>query len=171
MDNSIRIFTDSNQPVSLGVYGNYEVEKNFNWIAAIDSWDFCDSRPLKEMIIRHPIPPELLPIVANIISGERKQKKKAVSKLSVPANQRMVIAGIMLSLRSIPESILDKRTAPNYDEIACEKGVEPSELISDYREVLKRVDKRFAEITGVSAGTVKNIITELKLKIKNYPEL
>lgn len=171
MDDSIRIFTDSNRPVSLGSYGNREIEDKFNWIAAIDSWDFCDPTPLKEMILRHPIPPELLPIIADIVSGERKPKTKAAAKLLVPANQRIVLASVMLSLRSIPEDILNKRTSPNYDDVANEKGIEPSELIHEYRKTLKRLDKRFTEITGVSAGTVRNIINDLKDKIKKYPKL
>ena len=123
MDDSLRIFTDSNRPVSLPGVGNHEVEKNFNWIAAIDSWDFCDPTPLKEMIIRHPIPTELLPIIANIVSGERKPNTKAASKLTVPANQRMVLASVILSQRLIPESVLNKTTTPNKREIPKEEIV------------------------------------------------
>ncbi|WP_322407426.1 hypothetical protein U0358_06465 [Idiomarina sp. PL1-037] len=149
-----------------------KIEENTSrsWVAAIDSWDYCDPKPLSLMIQKHGVPSELNQLVAAIISGDRKQKTKANSS-KIDANQRMMIAETYLSIRQVPESVLAKRTAPNYEEVADKNGEEIKDELIDYRGSQRRYDEKVAKMLGVSPRTLKSLISEYREKIKNYPNL
>ena len=142
-----------------------------NWIAAIDSWDYCDPIPLGEMIKNHGIPDELRPVLSAIVTGERKQNNKAGSGKIKPS-QRMIIADTYLHIRQIPNAILSKRTRPTYEEIADQKGdVDVIDLVNKYRAAQRKYDLKVRNMLRVSERTLKALVSEFKLKIKNYPNL
>lgn len=66
----------------------------WEWVVALDSWDYCDPEPLSELLLKkQTIPAEFLQPLADIIFGKRKPNKRAASKLKIPARDRMKIAG------------------------------------------------------------------------------
>ncbi|OKY27659.1 hypothetical protein [Thalassotalea sp. PP2-459] len=144
---------------------------NFNWIAAIDAWDYCDPALLSEMIAEHNIPEELKPIVSDIISGRRQQNKKAASKLKIDPKERLYIALYTIDIRSIIEQLMSKNTVPDYFEIANNMRKEPIELLNSYRKNLIEFDKDTAENAGISVSSLKNLVKDLKTKLHNYPEI
>ncbi|WP_426357976.1 hypothetical protein ACPUVO_16240 [Pseudocolwellia sp. HL-MZ19] len=170
-DIDIYIDTIHNQsPLTIGDFGGDAVS-NFNWIAAIDSWDYSDPTPLSEMVSNHIIPKELRPIISKIISGERKQNKIGGNKLKLPAKSRLVIASLILELRHVAESGLNGNLIPNYNEVAEIQCVEVIDVIKKYRKYLQEYDQDIMEITGLSKKSVQNLLDDLKRKLKNYPDI
>lgn len=161
----------SNKPASIGECSP-EVSAASNWIIAIDAWDYCDPTLLGEMLSRHPIPPELRPVIASIITGERKQNKRAEAKLKTPAGHRLIWAGIYAELKEgVIDATLARRTIPDYHETADKMGIEVIDLQKRYRERAKEFDSKMAELAGVSVETLKSTYLELRNKIKNYPNI
>lgn len=56
------------------------------FVAALMSWDLGAREPLAEAMRKYPIPAEMLPILADIVSGKRKPKPH-VAGLKIPAHQ------------------------------------------------------------------------------------
>lgn len=161
----------NNNPASIGECSP-EVGAASNWIIAIDAWDYCDPSLLGEMLSRHPVPAELRPIIADIITGKRKQNKRAAAKLKTPAGHRLIWAGIYAELKQgVFDAILAHRTTHDYHDKAGEMGIEPVELQSIYRDRVRKFDAEMAELLGVSVETLKNTYLELRNKIKNYPNI
>jgi len=167
----LSIDTINNSEVYLGAYGTPEICRNFNWMASIDAWDYCDSKSLSEMILNHQIPDELRHVIASIIRGERKQNKRGAAKLKIDADQRMIVAAVSLGLLLLPEAVLSKRTRPTYLDVADVECLEPIELKRRYEYVLKEVYMDIASSCEVSVETLENLLRELKEKIKKYPNI
>lgn len=160
-----------NNPAALGSC-SAAAHSASNWIVAIDAWDYCDPSILAEMLQRHPIPFELQPIIADIVTGKRKQKKKAATKLKIPAGHRLIAAGIYATLKQdVIDATLQRKTSHDYHDIADEKGIE----VSDYRRDLQAVGQKFknewSENAGVSTETLENLYEELRRKLKKYPNI
>ncbi|MFT6507209.1 MAG: hypothetical protein ACI92O_002702 [Colwellia sp.] len=165
-----KIDTINNEAPSIGHYTGPAVD-NFNWIAAIDAWDYCDPIPLGEMITNHNLPIELRPIISSIINGKRKQKKIASSKLKLAPEERLLVASVIICFRSIPEDVISRKNSRDYFDIANELGVEPIELLNQYRKSLKELDQDFVNITGLSLSSIQNLTLDLKNKLNNYPKI
>ncbi len=166
-----RINTKTNIPLSLGVNCSKEAYLNSNWIAAIDSWDFNDAKPLEEMLTNHPIPFELQPILVDIISGKRKQNIKSSVKQKVPAAHRIVVAGIYKSFRQISETVISKQVGFDYHNLADDIGIEPIELLNQYRDCQREYDIQFAKSLGISLVTLRGLVKNLNKKLNNYPKI
>ncbi|WP_233078826.1 hypothetical protein [Rheinheimera soli] len=144
----------------------------FNWVAALEAWDYCDPEPLSKMIAIHTIPPEFMEIVASIVSGTRRPNKKGAAKLrGVLPSQRMFVAATILALRTIPEAALDSIHADTRSRIAEERGVDLMVIRRELEGKLRKTDRRFAEICGLSVDGVKDLTESLKYKCKNFPKL
>lgn len=170
-DDRLSIDTKNNREVYLGNWGTPDFCRNFQWVASIDAWDYCDSRPLAEMVENHAVPVELRHVLASIVSGNRKQNKRGAAKLKIDADQRMLIAASFLSLLQIPEAVLGKRTRPSYFEVADKEGVEYIDLHRKYERYVKTMYSRIAGAAGISVETLENLLRELKEKIKKYPNI
>lgn len=162
---------EGNKPVALGSCSR-EAYLASNWIIAIDAWDYCDSTILAEMLHRHAIPFELQPVIADIITGKRKQNKKAAAKLKMPAGHRLIVAGLYADLKeSVIDATLKRKTLHDYHDTADKRGIE----VADYRRELQKGAQQFknewAKNCGVSTETLENLYEELKAKIKNYPNI
>lgn len=162
---------EGNKPAGIGECSP-EVRAASNWIIAIDAWDYCDPSLLGEMLSRHPIPIELRPVIASIITGERKQNKRAAAKLKTPAGHRLIWAGIYAELKEgVIDATLARKTMHDYHDKADKMGIEPVELQSILRDRARKFDVEVAELAGVSVETLKNTYLELRNKIKNYPNI
>lgn len=170
---------ENNRPAELGVDMPRSVYLNTNWIIAIDAWDYCDPSLLTEMIKRHPIPFELQHVIAEIISGSRKQNRKAAAKLKIPAGHRMIYAGLYAELKSVIDGPLERSNAvmidgkvfSDYHVMAEDRGLEIEEMRRAIQASGRRFKHRWASIAGVSVETLDNIYGDLKRKIKNYPHI
>ena len=143
-----------------------------NWIAAVDAWDYCDGSLLGEMLRRHPIPFELQPVIADIVSGERPQNRKAAAKLKIPAGHRMCVAAWYAHYkRNTIDAVLCRQSATDYHVLAERECKEIAEMRDELLQVARRFKKEVAELAGISTETLDNLLDELKLKIKNYPKI
>jgi hypothetical protein len=143
-----------------------------NWIAAVDAWDYCDESLLSEMLRRHPIPFELQPVIANIISGKRPQKTKAAAKLKVPAAHRMYFAAQYADFkRNIIDVRLVRQFIPDYHELAEREGKEIAEKRSELFQAAGEYKTEIACLADISVETLENLYDALREKIKNYPDI
>ena len=146
--------------------------KLFNWVAALEAWDYCDPEPLSKMITLHAIPPEFMPIVASIVSGKRTPNKKGAAKLKgVPPDQRMLIAVAILSYRQLPEAVLSPANADKREEVADKRKVGLKDVRRELETSLKKWDQAFADLIGLSVDGMKDLTDSLKQKCKNFPNL
>ncbi|WP_417500579.1 hypothetical protein [Marinobacter sp.] len=167
------IDTKGNKPVDFGIDMPREVYLNSNWIAAVDAWDYCDGTLLAELISNHPIPIELRPVIADIVSGIRKQKPKAAAKLKIPAAHRMVFAGIYSEIRSgVLEDLKDRKTIhPSFEDLAYERKLDDGELRRHIEIRMKKYDKEIAGLAGISVPALRGLFNHFKRKINNYPKI
>ncbi len=170
---------EGNKPASLG-HCSREAYLASNWIIAIDAWDYCDASILAEMLQRHPIPFELQPVIAAIVTGKRKQNKKAAAKLKIPAGHRLIAAGLYATLKeSIIDSLLGRKNIVemngriwgDYHTMADEKGIEIIEMRRQIQESGREVKAELADAAGISTETLESLYEDLREKLKNYPNI
>lgn len=162
---------EGNKPAAIGSCPR-EVYLASNWIIAIDAWDYCDDSLLYEMLRRHPLPFELQPVIADIISGKRLQQRKAAAKQKIPAAHRMVVAGIYADLKeSVVDATLQRKTLHDYHDTADERGIELAEMRRKLQESAKAFKLGIANDAGISKETLENLYDALREKIKNYPNI
>lgn len=162
---------ENNAPAELGPCSR-EVRLASNWIIAIDSWDFCDPRPLDLMIRKHPIPNELRGIIADIIAGSRKPNKKAAAKLKCPAAHRLLVAGLYRMFKhDVIDATLQRKTIHDYHQTAEARGIEVIELRNQYLEDAREFKSEWASSMGIGTEALDNLYDVLEQKIKNYPNI
>lgn len=167
----LQIDFEGNAPAELGPCSR-EAYLASNWIIAIDSWDYCDPEPLNLMIQKHPIPEELRPVIANIITGKRKQNRKAAAKLKCPAAQRLLNAGIYRMLKhDVINATLQRKTLYDYRDKADEMGIEVIELRKIYQSESKKRQEKWATNMGMGVEAFQDLVLYLDDKIKNYPNI
>ncbi len=164
------------------------MQELFDWVIAIDAWDYCDTEPLADLIrSTNTLPDEIRPIIADIITGERKQNKRGADKLKIlPARERMKIAGTISSVLGLIDLFKYEKFYVDGDVDGCPSGIfgiagrdrkEPievkRELESEAREVLKITKDSLKEELDleISIETIENLIRELRKKIKNWPHV
>ena len=81
------------------------------------------------------------------------------------------MASVIICFRSIPEDVISRKNSRDYFDIANELGVEPIELLNQYRKSLKELDQDFVNITGLSLSSIQNLTLDLKNKLNNYPKI
>jgi hypothetical protein len=163
----MKIDTLDNSPVHLFDLYPKEIENNFNWIASIDAWDYCDPKPLSEMLMNHPIPNQKIRnIVASIINGTRKQNTKGAAKLKTIAAERMIIATCILSLRRISRGILNN--PESYKVVADEKGIEITEMRREIERKNRKTDKMISNRLEINEYSIKTLIQHFHDTLKKY---
>jgi hypothetical protein len=142
-----------------------------NWIIAIYAWDYCDASLLSEMLKRHPIPFELQPVIADIVSGGRCQKTKGVANQKIPAGHRMVLAGLYLMLKNdVVDAAL--KTPSVYQAAADERKIDDYGVMRrELQGIAADFKKGWAQDMGITVDTLDNMCDVLRLKIKNYPKI
>ena len=150
-----------------------EFRSCIKWIGAIDSWDHCDGELLAGLIINEDIPVKLKPIIANIVSGKRKQNKKAAVSLKVPASERVYIAHDLLILLGLIDELKSARTGEQslLEWSADKNGIEPIESQRWLQEQAREIKKDAADQLGVTVATVESLLSDVKQKQENYPDI
>lgn len=162
---------EGNTPAALGACSP-EAYRASNWIIAIDAWDYCDASILVEMLKRHPIPFELQPVIADIVTGKRKQNRKAAVKLKIPAAHRLIYTGIYNDLKdSVIDATLRRETIHDYHDAADQRGIEIIDYRRDLQESGKSFKSEYADLAGISTETLENLSEELRAKMENYPNI
>jgi hypothetical protein len=156
---------------------NSRFNEVFPWVVALDAFDFNDRQPLEELMASEPVPEELRPAIAKIISGERKPNLKAAEKLKIPASERMKIAGsisvcLMLidtfKYRAIDERYIEKTGVRMYGE---RFGKEPIEVTRELEQKARSIIENSARELEVSTETIENLLRALRAKMGAYPNV
>lgn len=167
-----------------------KAEGALEWIIALDAFDHDDRKPLANLVIQKPIPDELRPVIAKVISGERKPNRKAAAKLGIPANERMQIAA---SLADVIDIFDDMKKGDDYIDTSIEgwgeyppplesrrkliditaekNGTEPIYLVRRLEGAVRKTKQIAASNLGVSIETVENIVREYREKMRKYPDV
>ena len=145
----------------------------WNWVVALDSWDYCDPKPLSELIANEKIiPGEFSQAIADIISGKRKPNKKAAAKLKIPARKRMKIAGSVSTIIGLInifkyEAICDEGIG--VIGLAAKQGCEPIEVLRELEGEAKEFIYNTCNSLNVSQETLENLLRGLRKKINHWP--
>lgn len=159
-----------------------QIADSWPWICALDAFDFGATKRLSDLVASRDIPAELRPALARIISGDRKPNAKRGSKLKVPAECRMAIAGaISQALGEIDDvefgRLRDLSKFDTFEEARILEAMadslrqEPNDIRNYLNDVRRNVIERSAEALGVSIETVENMLRDLRKKIENYPDV
>jgi hypothetical protein len=154
-----------------------ELNDTLEWFVAVDAYDYCDPEPLADLIgSPEPIPEPYRIAVADILTGKRKQKKKAAAKLKVPAKQRMdvavgvaIIAGIIDDIQFNYLNLETGETGLN--ALADSKGLEPSHMKADMANDRIIFMQEQADEWGVSVETIENLLRDLRKKARAWPSV
>lgn len=149
------------------------------WIVAIDAYDFADPDPLARLLRGpDPIPPEVQPVLADIVAGSRPPNRKAAAKLKVPAAERMKVAGSVSVIAGLVDVL--KRSDLNDsagnpvqgpEMAAARDGVETIDKIRKLEGVARKQIASAARDFGVSVETIENLLRDLRQKIEKFPTL
>lgn len=152
-------------------------EKMFDWVVALDAFDYNDRKPLAELIATEPVPEELRPAIAKIISGERKPNLRAAAKLKVQASERMMIAAYISACLMLVDTMkydaLDDRPygQSGVHMFGDRFGKEPIEITRELEQDAKKAIELGAELAGVSVETIENMLRDLRAKMEAYPNV
>lgn len=148
------------------------------WLIAVDSWLYCDEQPLAKLIKEEDIPEEFKCIISQIISAERKQKKRSASKSKIPACERMKIAeAIDLNLYLIEDFFHAKVSENMTGEVGVSlcsyvgdrDGTEPAEMVKYLNSMRQKTLNDAANQLNVSVETIRNLLRDMRSYIKNWP--
>jgi hypothetical protein len=136
------------------------------WVVAIDAWDYGFSGFLAEKIRTEPIPEELRPIIADIVSGQRKLNKRRIAKSKIEAERRMLLASELSCWLRAVEWLKTEASG-----IADKEGIEPIDVTRRFEaKARKELERRAAE-HGVSVETIENLLRDMRAKLANYPNV
>lgn len=163
---------------------DHRFNKNLNWVIAIDAFDYDARDLLADLITTKDIPKELRPVIAKIISGERKPNLKAAAKLKISANVRLEYAAAISQLLGIIYSL---KVGDNFylgqsedghpimgrilQKVADDQMKEPIEVKRLLEQKAREIISKSALSLKVSEETIENILRTLRKKIENYPNV
>ncbi len=145
------------------------------WVIAIDAWDYCDANELTNLLRTQEIPVPLRPVIADIVSGDRKQNKKAAAKLRIPTSERMKIAGTISTIVGLMQIIRCDIIDDDYpgqqgaEMLSDRLGQEPSQIVAELNEELRKLISEAASDLNVSTETIENLLRSFREKVKNWP--
>lgn len=156
----------------------WRMNEVWQWVVAIDAFDFNDPEPLAEIRKAEPVPHELEHVVAAIDEGERKPNRKAAAKLRIPACERMKIAGSVSVVLGLIDIFKTDYIRDGYGEYrrAIEVGAdmrqrEPIEEVRNLEAEAREVIRATADDLGVSVETVENLLRDMRRKIADWPNI
>jgi hypothetical protein len=140
----------------------------WDWIAALDAFDYCDPKPL-EALLRggEAVPDEIRSALADIVAGVRKPNKKAAAKLKVLPAERMMLAMVASRIIGLCDIFRCHKTF-----IACKadsERVEPIDVIRELDTNKRTAIAGTAAEYGISVETVENLLRDLKEKMRKWP--
>lgn len=173
------------RPDNLGFHGEnaYKINEVWEWVVALDAYDFNCVEPLATLVATKAIPDDLRPIFASIISGQRKPNLKAAAKLKVPAAERMQIAGTLSAVLGLIDMFkhdkiydlaygLSARVERSAIEIKADSsGTDPIDVVRDLERRRQKAITTAARHFSVSIETIENLLRDLRKKMKDYPNI
>ncbi len=159
--------------------GRYQIppamRKAWAWVEALHCWDYGETAPLAALVRNEPIPDELRPILADIVSEKRQPRLKATQKLKIPPGERLALARSLFFWLKHCFALEQNLATETLEEYCDGQGIEqdkvPREEVDKRREIARKLQADAAENWGVSEETVKNMLGELRKKINNYPNI
>jgi hypothetical protein len=154
------------------------VLENFEWICAIDAFDFDDPEPLLDLVKERMDPPhELRPILDSILAGKRCPNKKAASKQKITGVHRLSSAGLASGWLGLVDDGLTMNDPPNsltsltkfIETFADERGVETIDIVREFGTNKKRVISAVAARYRITTRTLEGHIRDLRRIIEDYP--
>lgn len=145
------------------------MEELWHWVVAVDAWDYCDPEPLAKLIQTDPIPPEFQPIIADVITGNRKQNRKAAAKSKVPAEDRMEVAKSVVFFSGFTRFVATRTEAIR--RAADGRAMEPRDLIRSLYGHMHSAVQDNAIRYDVSIETIENLARELRRKAASWPHV
>jgi hypothetical protein len=154
------------------------VLENFEWICAIDAFDFDDPEPLLDLVKERMDPPhELRPILDSILAGKRCPNKKAASKQKITGVHRLSSAGLASALLGFVDESLTMNDPTNsltsliklIETFADERGIETIDIVREFGIKKKRVISDVAARYRITTRTLEGHIRDLRRIIEDYP--
>lgn len=138
------------------------------WSGALVAFDYCDPSLLADLVASEPVPKELRPVIAAIVSGERKPNKKKAAPSKVEASKRFLIGGLVSAvLETLDDANHPDITGPMADRM----GIEPRQAIARLNEQRTEAYRAAGRIAGVSRETVEELMRDYRKKIQNWPNV
>ena len=138
------------------------------WSGAMVAFDYCDPKPLSDLVASEPVPDKLRPVIAAIISGERKPDKRKAAHSKVDAVERFragaVLAAVLDAIDSMNHPAI---TGPAADRM----GIEPRQAIDRLNMHRERAYQVAQDNLGVSRETVENLVRDYREKIRKWPDV
>ena len=159
---------------STGTAVHYEdaplrMQELWEWVVAVDAFDYGDRAPLAHLVRERPMPPELIDAVASIVDGSRKPRAK---RGKIPPAERMQIAATVSVFQGLCDML---RLESNHQgERFIERAAEQQKtevhkvvvsLRASYREPVAAAAKHFS----VSNETIENLLREMRERIARWP--
>ena len=153
--------------------------EDWDWIKAMDAYDFADTSPLAELLrSERAIPANIRLKIAEIVEGERKPNRKAAAKLKVDPQERLEIAaklsyklGVVDLYKKGPHVDLEypgEGHTKKLDYMADESGLEPEEILRFLEQNSKKVIEETAHDAGVSVSTLQNWLRDFRKVVEQY---
>jgi len=138
------------------------------WCEAVVAFDFCDPSLLADLVANEPVPDDLRPFVASIISGERKPNRRKAAPSKVEASKRFRIGGLVSAvLNALDDADHPDITGPMADRM----GIEPSEAVGRLNRQRVEAYEAAARIADVSRETIEDLVRDYREKVRNWPDV
>ena len=149
------------------------MNKHWEWVVALDAWDYCDPSLLIDLLVKMPIPEEIKIHIGNIVDGSRKPNKKGASKLKIPAKERMRIAGSLSLVLGLCDAIKyeGKNGYCSVEAVADRERKEPLDILRELEFERQSLLDNACRDLNVSNETLENLLRDLREKIKNWPNV
>lgn len=150
----------------------------WDWVAAIDAFDFNDPKPLNALRALQSDPPELRNVLASIDAGDRQPNRKAAAKLKIPAAERMKVAATLSGVLGLIETLKTQEIFDGSGELrrAIEIGAdrrrrEPIDEVRELEAATRKLIADTAKSLGVSVEAVENLLRDMRRKVANWPNI
>lgn len=142
-----------------------EIER---WSGAMVAFDFCDSSLLADLVANEPVPRDLRPVIAAIISGERKPNRKKAAASKVDAAERFHAGAVVCAVMDLIDDLNHSAvTGPAADRM----GIEPIEAVNRLNRHREKAYQVAQDSLGVSRETVEDLVREYRKKVQDWPNV
>jgi predicted DNA-binding protein (UPF0251 family) len=138
------------------------------WSGAMVAFDYCDPKPLSDLVASEPVPDKLRPVIAAIISGERKPDKRKAAHSKVDAAERFRIGAV---LAAVLDTIDDMNHPAITGSAADRMGIEPRQAIDRLNMYREKAYQVAEENLGVSRETAKKLARDYRKKVQDWPDV
>jgi hypothetical protein len=138
------------------------------WSGALVAFDFCDPSLLADLVASEPVPEDLRPVIAAIISGERKPNKKKAAPSKVEAAERFHAGAVVCAVMDLIDDLNHPAiTGPAADRM----GIEPIEAVNRLNRHREKAYQVAQDTLGVSRETVEELVRDYRKKLQDWPNV